>query len=117
MQELDQTNDEAIKSAKTLTLVIYGLYAASFFLLFSGLVAVIINYVKRSDVQDTIMASHFTWQLRTFWWSILWAVLGLLTLAFGIGWLVLVINAVWIIYRLVKGVLRLLDDRPMYSET
>ena len=56
-------------SNRTLTLILYVLYIVAIFT--GGLLAVIaliINYVKRSDVQGSIFASHFTWQIRTFWW-------------------------------------------------
>lgn len=108
--------DERSKSLKTLTTVIYALYAASFLVGISAIVAIVVNYVKKDDVAGTLYESHFRWQIRTFWFGLLWSVLGVLTYLILIGWAILFANAVWIIYRIVKGWLRLHDDQPMYLE-
>lgn len=107
-------DDDAIASAKTITHVVYLLQALSFLLGFTILVAVIINYVKRVDVQGTWLASHFRWQIRTFWFSVLWSVVGFFTLWLGLGYLVLLGNGIWILYRIVRGWLSLNDGREMY---
>ncbi|TMQ75482.1 DUF4870 family protein [Candidatus Accumulibacter phosphatis] len=106
---------DAEKSAKTLTVVIYALYAASFLLGITAIVAIVINYVKRGDVAGTFLESHFRWQIRTFWFGLLWGVLGAIASLVIVGWFVLVANVVWIIYRIAKGWLRLNDNRPMYE--
>ena len=54
---------ESLRSNKTLTWVIYGLYAASFVVGITGIAAIIMNYVKRGDVAGTYLESHFTWQI------------------------------------------------------
>src|SRR5687768_15555194 len=85
-----------------------------------SLIAVILNYVKRSDVRGTWLESHFRWQIRTFWFGLLWVALCVLfvivTLGAGllIAWLPLTIVGLWFIYRIVRGWLALLDRRPMY---
>jgi len=107
---------EVEKSAKTLTTIIYALYAASLLVGISGLVAIIMNYVKREDVAGTFLESHFRWQIRTFWFGLLWAVVGVITFMIAIGWFVLVANGIWFIYRIVKGWLRLNDNKPMYAD-
>ena len=106
---------DAEKSAKTLTMVIYALYAASFLLGITAIVAIVINYVKKGDVAGTFLESHFRWQIRTFWFGLLWGVLGAIASLVIVGWFVLLANLVWIIYRIVKGWLRLNDNRPMYE--
>jgi uncharacterized membrane protein len=102
---------------KSITQIIYGLHAAS--LLVGGLtsiVAVIMNYVKRDDVVGTIYESHFRWQIRTFWFSLLWGFLGfILLIAFGLGILVWIASGIWFIYRIVIGWLRLSEGKPMYA--
>jgi uncharacterized membrane protein len=98
---------------KQLTLAVYLLYAAGFFVGLTAIVAIVINYIKRDDVAGTIYASHFTWQIRTFWWSLLWGIVGGITLLIGVGFVVLLADAVWVIYRIVKGVLNLNEDKPM----
>jgi uncharacterized membrane protein len=86
-----------------------------------SIIAVILNYVKRSDVRGSWLESHFRWQIRTFWYGLLWVVLCLLfvALTFGIGiiiaWLPIAIVSIWFVYRIVRGWLRLRDGRPMYA--
>ena len=108
-------SDEAFVSAKTLTMVIYGLYGAAVFLGITGVVAVIMNYVKRAEIKGTLFESHFTWQIRTFWWGLAWSIVGFLLSFILIGWLVLMAMLGWYIYRVVRGFLRLNDNRPMYD--
>jgi uncharacterized membrane protein len=109
--------DERIRSAKTIATVVYALQAASFLPFMpwiTSLIAVIINYVKKEDVQGTWLESHFQWQLRTFWFGLLWGLLGLITYFFIVGYFILFAYFVWDIYRIVKGWLRLADGKPMY---
>ncbi len=114
MKNVAATEAEADESAITLTAVIYALYAASYFVGITALVAIVMNYVKRDDVAGTFLESHFRWQIRTFWFGMLWGVLGIITFVFVIGWFVLIADGIWIIYRIVKGWLRLNDGKPMY---
>ena len=94
---------------------------AAFLTGWPSLIAVILNYVKRGEVRGTWLASHFRWQLRTFWYGLLWVALcGLfivVTLGLGllIAWLPLTLVGLWFIYRIVRGWLRLLDRRPMFA--
>jgi uncharacterized membrane protein len=116
------------------TQIIYGLHALSlvigilgtatvvgaFLLGWPSIIAVIMNYIKRSDVRGTWLESHFRWQLRTFWYGALWVVLCtlfvLLTLGIGliVVWIPVGIVAIWFIYRIARGWLALRDGRPMY---
>lgn len=104
---------EELASLRQLTLVVYILYAVSWFVGITALVAIIINYVKRGDVAGTLYESHFTWQIRTFWWGLLWAVLGGVTLMVGVGFVILLAAFVWTVYRLVKGFLYWNDRKPL----
>jgi uncharacterized membrane protein len=99
---------------RTLTHVVYALQALGFLTLVTPVVGVVINYVKREDAAGTFYDSHFRWQIRTFWWSLLWSALGAITLLILIGNLILLAVAVWYIYRIVKGWLRLGENKPMY---
>jgi len=130
---LSATN-EPRRSLIILIHVIYGLHAASlitgiigaatvvgaFLTGWPSIIAVILNYVKRSEARGTWLASHFRWQIRTFWFGILWVALCLLfvvaTLGVGllIAWLPLGVVGLWFIYRVASGWLRLKDRRPMY---
>ena len=111
----DSTPDAAtMYSLKNITTVVYALQAAAFFVGITFLVAVVINYVKREETRGTFIESHFRWQIRTFWFSLLWSVLGVISATVVIGYFILLANFVWVIYRIVKGWLRLNDDKPMY---
>ena len=84
-----------------------------------SIIAVILNYVKRSDVRGTWLESHFRWQIRTFWYGLLWVALCVafivLTLGLGliIAWLPLGIVSIWFVYRIVRGWLALRERRAM----
>ncbi|MGH7391067.1 MAG: DUF4870 family protein [Candidatus Rokuibacteriota bacterium] len=121
-------------SLVTLTHVIYALHAlslvtgiigaatvvAAFLTGWPSIIAVVLNYAKRSEARGTRLESHFRWQIRTFWFGLLWAALCLLfvvaTLGVGmlIAWLPLGLVGLWFIYRVARGWLRLIDRRPMY---
>jgi uncharacterized membrane protein len=122
-------------SLLTWTKVIYGLHAFSlltgilgaatvvgaFLTGWPSIIAVILNYVKRSDVRGTWLESHFRWQIRTFWFGLLWIalcwlfVLGTLGIGILIAWLPMILIGLWFIYRIVRGWLALGDGRPMYG--
>ena len=101
------------KELKTLATVGYTLQAAGFFVGLTWIVAVVLNYVKRDDVRGTWLESHFSWQIRTFWWGLLWAVVGGILVLVVVGFAVLFADAVWIIYRIVKGWLALSENKPV----
>jgi uncharacterized membrane protein len=117
------------------TQVIYGLHAVSlltgilgaatvvgaFLTGWPSIIAVILNYVKRSEARGTWLESHFRWQIRTFWFGLLWISLCVLfivaTLGIGIlvAWVPMAVVGLWFIYRIVRGWLALSDGRPMYT--
>ena len=84
-----------------------------------SIVAVILNYVKRGDARGTWAESHYRWQIRTFWFAVLWFAIAWLLIVTVLGALVgipiLAVVTVWLIYRIVRGWLRLRDKRPMYA--
>jgi uncharacterized membrane protein len=85
-----------------------------------SIIAVIMNYLKRGEAEGTWLASHFRWQIRTFWFGLLWVSLCLLfivvTLGVGIlvAWLPLGVVTIWFVYRVARGWIALNDGRPMY---
>ena len=87
-----------------------------------SIIAVIINYVKRGDARGTWLESHFTWQIRTFWFAMLWAciilfvglVLAIVLVGFAIWIIGLFILGIWAIYRIVSGWMRLQNRQPMF---
>jgi uncharacterized membrane protein len=113
MTEPTPTTEEKLASLKTLTAVIYGLYALSMFAGISAIVAIVLNYIKVDDAKGTWLESHFSWQIRTFWWSLLWTVIGGITWIILIGWVVWGVAFVWFVYRIAKGWLNLNDGKPM----
>ena len=115
----------------TLTHVLYGLHGFSalmgmlgpvlivtaFLTGWPSIIAVIINYVKRGDARGTWLDSHFGWQIRTFWYALLWVVIAGLVFLTVIGipfaWLLLVLLGIWVLYRIIRGWIALADGRPM----
>lgn len=115
----------------TITHVIYGLHAftvvsglltpmfivTAFLTGWPSILAVVLNYIKRSEVRGTYLESHFRWQIRTFWFALLWVVLSLLLAATLIGipmaFVLATIAGIWVFYRVVRGWLRLNDKREM----
>ena len=119
---------------RTLTIALYVLYIAA---IFSGgllaVIALIINYVKRSPLQGSIFESHFTWQIRTFWWYLFWNILAFVPfiflfftgenpdafagVAFGASAFCLAavgLSWIWIVYRAIRGIITVNDNQPMY---
>jgi len=82
-----------------------------------SIIAVILNYLKRSEVAGTWLDSHFRWQIRTFWFALLWVLIGAIPfitligipIAFGI-W---VVTGIWVLYRIVRGWMALLDRKAL----
>ncbi|HRL20216.1 MAG TPA: hypothetical protein PLG97_05285 [Alcaligenes sp.] len=104
---------EQLVSQRNLTLIIYALYLLSIFGGITALVAIIINYIKRDDVRGTYLESHFTWQIKTFWIGVIGGVVSYLLMFVVIGFITTIIVSVWVIYRLVKGLLALNDGKPI----
>lgn len=128
-------NQEASPTLVNWTRFIYALHAfslligilgtasivGSFLVGWPSLIAVILNYVKRGDARGTWVESHFRWQIRTFWFGLLWISLCILfiimTLGIGIlvAWLPIGFVGLWFIYRIIRGWLRLSERAPMYA--
>lgn len=105
--------DDKLASLKTLTTVIYALYAFSLFIGITAIVAIVLNYIKREEAQGTWLESHFRWQIGTFWWGLLWMIVGAIAWVLLLGWLVWGVAGIWFIYRIAKGWLNLNDNKPM----
>jgi uncharacterized membrane protein len=102
-------------SLRRVTMIVYALQIASFLLGFTLLVAVIINYLQRGEVAGTWLESHFRWQIRTFWYSLLWLGVGLASLVVVVGFFILMGSALWMLYRAIKGWLSLEEGKAMYA--
>ncbi len=113
MSDGSMPEGDRLASLKSLTQVVYALYALSYFTGITAIVGIVINYIKLEEVAGTWLESHFRWQIRTFWYGLLWAVIGALTAFALVGFAILFANFVWIVYRIVKGWLNLTDGKPM----
>ncbi|MGQ0525585.1 MAG: DUF4870 family protein [Betaproteobacteria bacterium] len=133
MTDIDVATQAVVprESMVRLTHLIYGLHAFSavmgiltsafivtaFVTGWPSIIAVIINYVKRSDARGTFLDSHFGWQIRTFWWALLWllAVILLIFTVVGIplAWLLGVGVGIWVLYRIIRGWITLGNSQPM----
>ena len=86
-----------------------------------SIIAVIVNYLKRAEAHGTFLESHFRWQIRTFWFGLLWCLTGgfLFVTFIGIPLAIVVFVAagLWVIYRVVRGWLALRDRKPMYTNS
>ena len=98
---------------KNLVLLVYILQAASFLVGVTFLAGVIVNYLKRDEVQGTWLATHFAWQIKTFWYAVLGFVVGFILLIVVIGGLILFLTSVWVIYRIIKGWLAFNDGKEL----
>lgn len=104
---------EQLVSLRNLTLIIYALYILSIFGGITSVVAIIMNYLKRDEVRGTYLESHFTWQINTFWIGLVGVCASFLLMLVAIGFVTIWIVGIWIVYRLVKGLLALNDGKPI----
>ena len=123
--------NEPDPSLVTLTHVLYALHAlglaigafgtatvvGAFLFGWPSIIAVIINYIKRGEARGTWLESHLRWQLRTFWYALLWvllaAVLVFTVIGIPLAWVMFFRLGIWAIYRIARGWLRLRDRQPM----
>jgi uncharacterized membrane protein len=133
MSEQTPIDTDPAPSLVTATHLVYALHALSlligittaatiigaFVFGMPSIIAVVINYLKRGEARGSFLESHFRWQIRTFWFGLLWCLLGGflfvtfigIPLAFG----VFIAAGIWVIYRVVRGWLALRDRRAMYT--
>jgi len=129
--ENPQSDQQPTQGTVNITHVIYGLHAftvitglltpmlivTAFVTGWPSLLAVVLNYLKRDAARGTYLESHFRWQIRTFWFALMWVVIALLLVLTLIGipvsmGLVSVVG-LWVLYRVIRGWLRLNDKREM----
>lgn len=131
-QAHENLKGEPPQSALTAAHIVYGLHTFAIVIGILGastviggfvgsvpsIIAVILNYVKRGSAGGTWLESHYRWQIRTFWYALLWLLVATLLIVTLLGALVglamLAIVTVWLIYRIGRGWMRLLDNQPMY---
>ncbi|MGO2226635.1 DUF4870 family protein [Psychrobacter celer] len=138
-QAKNTMNSDKRRSLITYNHITYLLYVVSYFT--AGLlwiVPIVMNYAKRHDADGSWLATHFDWQIKTFWYSIVWFVLGIVIIAFalggfgvsmltdssnnmaigsvllaGVGLLIMLFTFIWHLYRIIRGWIALTDNRPV----
>ena len=118
-------------SLTTTTHIIYGLHTLSILIGLTSaitvvgafvfgvpsIIAVIVNYVNQASARGTFLESHFRWQIRTFWYALMWILIGIVLfitiIGIPIAWIVIVGAGIWVIYRIARGWLTLQDRKPM----
>jgi uncharacterized membrane protein len=101
-----------VEGDRTLALVAYVLHLVGAVAGVTSIVGLVINYVKR-DRYDELFDTHHAWMIRSFWWTLLWYVIGFVTIVIFIGWAILFLAWIWYIYRHVRGLVALVNGEPM----
>lgn len=107
-------NKSETDGLRTITWITYISFAVG---VFTGglafIVGIIIAYLKRNEAIGTIYNSHLNYLIYTAWWMVFWTFLGSITIFFYVGIPILMIAGIWYVYRLVRGILRLADSKPV----
>ena len=132
MSDAENSSAEPLQSALVAAHIVYGLHSFAIVLGIVGsttviggflgsvpsIIAVILSYVKRGDALGSWAESHFRWQIRTFWFALLWLVIAVLLIVTligaPVGLAMLITVTIWLIYRIARGWMRLLGKQPMY---
>ena len=101
---------------KNYVFIAYVTYAVGLLILFTPVIGVILAFIKRDEAQGSIYASHIDYLIKTFWVSLIGLLLGRLTILILIGWLILLVTAIWFIYRVVIGLIKLNEDKPVSNQ-
>lgn len=115
----------------TLTYIIYGLHLFSaisgvlssafvvtaFLTGWPSIIAVVLNYIYRDDTFGTYLDSHFSWQIRTFWFAALWYIVAIALfitiIGFPVAFAMMLFTGLWVLYRIARGMIRMSEQRPM----
>jgi uncharacterized membrane protein len=98
-------------SDRTLAMVVYGLYIIA---IFTGMAASIVGLILalvRKEGASPLYDNHYTYQIFTVVWGLVFFVVGLLTFWFLVGFLVWFIGWLWFIARAIIGLIRLMDGK------
>ncbi len=108
MQSSQQGTDPKIWA-----IAVWVLYILGYLTGITMLVGLIIAYVKRSELSGTPYESHMTSAIRTFWIGLIFGIIGIVLTFVGIGILILGVLAVWQLFRIIRGLIRAIDGRPI----
>ncbi|WP_153304257.1 DUF4870 family protein [Desulfovermiculus halophilus] len=104
---------ERIEQLRRLVWIMYALYAGTIISGFTLIIGVVMAHAKDKEagILDPILASHISWLIRTFWWTLAWSVAAAIFYALFItaplGALITLIAGIWFMYRVIRGALRL----------
>jgi len=101
-----------VENDRTMALLAYALHLLGAIAGITSIAGLIINYLKRGT-GDELFDSHHAWMIRSFWWALLWVVIGWITVVILIGWVILCVAWIWYIYRHVRGLIAFLNGEPM----
>jgi len=113
-QRVTTTNGD---KERNLVLLTYILFGAGIVTAFSPIAGIILSHIKVRDVQGTVWESHYQWLIRTFWIAFAAGVVSSFLVFIFIGVPLMIVIAIWFIYRLIKGFLRFNDNRPIDDPT
>lgn len=104
--------NEATAPSATTAKIVYILYLVAILIGITSLIGVIVAYINKSDA-PAWLASHYRFQIRTFWIGLLYLFLGVLLVGIGVGWLIIIFLVAWLIIRCAKGI-KYLDRGAAY---
>jgi uncharacterized membrane protein len=111
--------DSSLEETKQFARIMYVVHGLTFFFSLGllSIIPVIVNYVKRPYTEGTLVYSHHTWMIRSFWFYVLWMIVGgalfITLIGIPLAWLVWAGAWLWKAYRLIKGFVDLNNNRPM----
>ena len=113
-----RTRTSSIDTDRTLVVIAYVLHLIGAIAGITSLIGLLINYFHDSrsyygGYHEALAENHHRWMIRSFWWALLWIIIGWLTTVLLFGWVILGITWLWYLYRHLRGLLALLADRPL----
>jgi uncharacterized membrane protein len=106
------TTETGLQADRTLVFVAYVLHLVGAIAGVTSIAGLIVNYVQRGHT-DEVIDSHHRWMIASFWWGLLWIVIGFLTIVLVVGWVILFLAWLWYIYRHVRGLIALVNGEPL----
>ena len=105
----------SMQSGRTMALVAYVLHLFGAIAGLPSIIGLIINYMSRGSYSywDDVASTHHRWMIRSFWWALLWVVIGFLTIWLLIGWVICGAAWLWYVYRHVRGLVALVNNDPL----
>lgn len=102
----------SVEQDRTWVLAAYVLHLVGAIAAVPSLIGLLLNYLCRRNC-DAVLASHHRWMIRSFWWALLWVLVGLVLLVFVIGWGVMGVAWLWYLYRHIRGLIGLVNGKAM----